>query len=142
VKVKWVSLELTLAIHGRQLAEHGGQEGVRDMNGLQSALARPENQVAYAEKTPSLFQLAAAYAFGICKNHPFLDGNKRTAAVVCMAFLEKNGIETDADEEDLALTFERLAEGGLREADLAKWLEEAVVSATRPQTPPPRKNKG
>src|SRR3954447_2101174 len=97
---RWLSLELVLVVHNRQLAEHGGPEGVRDMNALESALARPRNLLAYGDK-PSLFRLAAAYAAGIAKNHPFLDGNKRTALVVCMTFLELNGVTAFFNEEQL-----------------------------------------
>ena len=102
------------------------------MNGLPSALARPRTLLAYESSTPSLFRLAAAYATGIAKNHPFIDGNKRTALVVCMAFLEKNGLDTDANEEQIALIFERLAEGHLRETGLAKWLEKFAVRRKKP----------
>jgi death-on-curing protein len=121
-------LNSVLAIHDRQLAEHSGQRGIRDMNGLQSALARPQNLLAYETPPPSLFRLAAAYAFGICRNHPFADGNKRTAAVVCLTFLGKNGINTAADEEELADMFERLAAGRLTESRLTRWLEKIAVS--------------
>jgi len=79
----WITIELTLAIHKRQLAEHGVIEGVRDEGLLASALTRPRHLLAYSKKTPNLASLAAAYGFGIARNHPFLDGNKRTAYVVC-----------------------------------------------------------
>ena len=124
---RWISLKSALAIHDRQLAEHGGQRGIRDMNGLQSALARPQNLLAYKSPPPSLIRLAAGYAFGICRNHPFLDGNKRTAAVVCLTFLGKNGIKLIASEADLADTFERLAAGKLTEKRLAQWFENVSV---------------
>lgn len=126
-----MSLNSVLAIHDRQLAEHGGQRGVRDMNGLQSALARPQNLLSYDSPAPSLFRLAAAYAFGICRSHPFTDGNKRTAAVVCMTFLGKNGAKTVADEDDLANTFELLAAGKLSESRLTEWLEKVAVSSKK-----------
>ena len=79
----WISEEVVVAIHRRQLAEHGGKEGLRDAGLLSSALARPKNLVAYSNHQPDLAMLAAAYAFGLTKNHPFVDGNKRTAYVVC-----------------------------------------------------------
>jgi death on curing protein len=132
VKPRWVSLELALVIHNRQLAEHGGAEGIRDMNGLQAALARPENLLAYGEK-PSLFRLAAAYAAGIVKNHPFVDGNKRVALVVCMTFLELNGVTTKVSEEKLAILFERLAGGEMTEKRFAEELEELAMPKKKPQ---------
>ncbi len=101
------------------------------MNGLQSALARPHNLRAYESPAPSLFRLASAYAAGISKNHPFVDGNKRTAAVVAITFLAKNGVKTAADEEELAEMFERLAAGKLNESRLADWLEKISVPARK-----------
>ncbi len=118
----WISLELTLAIHKRQLAEHGGIEGVRDEGLLFSALDRPKNLLAYSSDTPDLASLAAAYGFGIARNHPFLDGNKRTAYVVCRTFLKLNNIDIDATQEEKYLTFLQLAEGTLSEEELTKWI--------------------
>jgi death on curing protein len=129
---RWLSLEVVLVVHNRQLAEHGGPEGVRDMNALESALARPRNLLAYGDK-PSLFRLAAAYAAGIAKNHPFLDGNKRTALVVCMTFLELNGVTAFFNEEQLAILFERLAGGEIKEAQLAEELQELATLKKQPQ---------
>jgi len=119
----WISEELSLAIHQRQLAEHGGLDGVRDRGLLQSALARPRHLFAYNDPTPDLPVLAAAYAFGIARNHPFLDGNKRTAAVVCETFLELNGMNLDADDADMYTTFLNLAAGSVSEQQLAEWLK-------------------
>ena len=85
---KWIRAHVVLAIHLRQLAEHGGDTGVRDLGLLASALARPRNLLAYAETEPDLAALAASYAYGIAQNHPFIDGNKRTAYVVCRSFLK------------------------------------------------------
>ena len=127
---RWIPLELVLAIHDRQLAEHGGREGVRDMNALKSALARPQNLLAYGNAS-TLFELAAVLAVGIAKNHPFIDGNKRTALVVAMSFLEVNGYESDTDEESIAVVFEQLAEGKLNERQLAAWLEEHAVAVKK-----------
>jgi death-on-curing protein len=126
VDPRWIPLELVLVIHDRQLAEHGGREGVHDLNALKSALERPQNLLAYGN-TSTLFELAAVLAEGIAKNHPFIDGNKRTALVVAMSFLELNGSESDTDEESIAVIFEQLAEGKLHERQLSAWLEERAV---------------
>lgn len=118
----WISTELTLAIHHRQLAEHGGQAGVRDQGLLESALGRPRQMFAYADPTPDIPALAAAYAFGIARNHAFIDGNKRTAAVVCETFLELNGWHLVADDATLYPYFLALAAGEIEEDDFARWL--------------------
>ncbi len=96
----WISTELAIAIHQRQLAEHGGADGVRDRGLLESALGRPRHLFAYNDPTPEIPILAASYAFGIAKNHAFLDGNKRTAYVVCRTFLLLNGFDMTASHED------------------------------------------
>ena len=103
---------------------HGGPEGVRDLGLLESALARPKNLLAYSEQTPSLAQLAAAYAKGIVANHPFVDGNKRTGFIVSVTFLRLIGIELTAPKEDRVLTFWKLAAGDLTEEELALWFAE------------------
>lgn len=97
----WVRDDVVSAIHSRQLAEHGGSTGVRDAGLLASALARPKHRLAYAHGTVDLASLAASYAYGIIKNHPFVDGNKRTAAVVCELFLELNSQELTASDEEI-----------------------------------------
>jgi death-on-curing protein len=114
------------AIQLRQLAEHGGEPGLRDAGLLASALARPRNRLAYGDARADLADLAAAYAFGLVKNHPFVDGNKRTAAVVCETFLEINGHELTAGDKELFQTFVRLAEGTLSEKKLAGWIRSRV----------------
>ena len=116
----WVDLDVVLAIHDEQLAEHGGQPGVRDPGLLESALGRPRNQFAYGE--PSITRLAASYAFGISRNHPFLDGNKRTSLVVAELFLELNGYELIASDVQCVTTFLQLAAGELTEDQLAEWI--------------------
>ena len=116
----WIDLEVVLAIHDEQLAEHGGQAGVRDRGLLESALARPQNQFAYGEH--ALPRLAASYAFGISRNHPFLDGNKRTSLVVAELFLELNGLELTASDAECVTTFLALAAGDLTEEALADWI--------------------
>jgi len=115
----WVSTDVALAAHAEQLAEHGGGDGIRDQGLLESALARPQNLVAYGH--PDAAALAAAYAFGIARNHPFIDGNKRTAAVVSIGFLYLNGYPVDIDQADVVVTFLALAAGELSEDALAGW---------------------
>jgi death-on-curing protein len=116
----WIDLDVVLAIHDEQLAEHGGQPGVRDAGLLESALGRPRNQHAYGE--PSITRLAASYAFGISRNHPFLDGNKRTSLVVAELFLELNGYELIAGDTQCVAAFLQLAAGELSEDQLAEWI--------------------
>ena len=118
----WISEQLVLAIHKRQLAEHGGLDGVRDPGLLQSALARPRHLFAYAQPTPEIPVLAAGYGFGIARNHPFLDGNKRTAAVACETFMELNGWTITADDAEMYPVFLALAAGDIDEPELADWL--------------------
>jgi len=118
----WIDLDEALAAHDLQLAEHGGSSGVRDQGLLESALARPRNVFAYSPET-TLFHLAAAYAVGIVKNHPFVDGNKRTGLVVAVGFLELNEIEIVASQPETYLTFLALAASELSEEDLVKWFE-------------------
>jgi death-on-curing protein len=106
-----------------ELAAHGGAEGIRDQGMLESALAKPQTLWAYSESQPSLCRLAASYAFGISSNHPFVDGNKRTALVVSFAFLDVNGMEVTASQEDAYLTILSLAAGEITEEQLAEWFE-------------------
>ncbi len=126
----WISPELAEAIHERQLAEHGGPSGVRDRGLFESALARPQQLAVYGDTLVDAPALAAAYAFGLARNHPFIDGNKRTAAVGCEVFLELNGYLLVAEDADLYPVFLGLAEGTLTEAELADWLRRHA----RPQT--------
>jgi death-on-curing protein len=115
--------DAVLAMHEETLMHHGGAEGVRDANLLESALARPENLLAYSEQAPSLSRLAASYASGIAANHPFIDGNKRTAFIVSVTFLLLNGLKLIAAKEDRVLTFWSLADGSMSEEQLAQWFE-------------------
>lgn len=115
----WVATEVALAAHAEQLAEHGGREGVRDAGLLDSAMARPRNLADYGD--PDAAALAAAYAFGIARNHPFVDGNKRTAAVVSETFLVLNGHALEATDAELVVAFLALAAGELSEEELADW---------------------
>ena len=116
------------AIHQRQLAEHGGLAGLRDENALASALMRPRNLLFYGEPTPDLAALAAAYAFGIARNHPFSDGNKRVALVVCRTFLLLNGYDLQATQEEKYQTFLRLAAREISDTDLAVWVRDRLAA--------------
>jgi death-on-curing protein len=126
----WISPELAEAIHERQLAEHGGPSGVRDRGLFESALARPQQLAAYGGSSVDAPALAAAYAFGLARNHPFIDGNKRTAYVVCRTFLLLNGWDLLGPLSDRYPVFLSLAEGTLSEAELAQWLRDHA----RPET--------
>lgn len=122
VEPTWVRMDVVLAIHKRQLAEHGGDEGVRDLGLLESALARPKNRLAYGAEDTDLAALAASYACAISNNHPFVDGNKRTALAVCRTFLAINRCDFDASQEEKYETFISLARGTLTEKQLAAWI--------------------
>ena len=123
----WITKELTLAIHDRQLAEHGGSSGVRDEGLLDSALARPQQLFAYGEPPPDLADLAASLAHGLARNHPFVDGNKRAAAVMCEVFIELNDGLLKADDVELYPQYIGLAEGSISETEFANWLRERIV---------------
>ena len=124
----WIREVEALAFHAQQIALFGGSDGVRDRGLLDSALARPKNLFAYAERVLTIADLAAAYAVGISSNHPFVDGNKRTAMEVAFVFLEFNGFPVTASQEEACLTFLRLAAGEITEAELALWLAEHTVA--------------
>jgi death-on-curing protein len=123
----WVAEAVVLAIHDEQIAEHGGAAGTRDLGLLESALARPQHLAAYAPEV-DLATLAAAYAYGIARNHPFVDGNKRTALVVLELFLELNGHRLGAEDADCVATFLALAAGDLDEEALAAWVRERLTA--------------
>jgi death-on-curing protein len=123
----WVATEVAMAAHAEQLADHGGSEGVRDPSLLDSAMARPLNLAAYGE--PDAAALAAAYAFGVARNHPFVDGNKRTAAVVSETFLALNGFALAGTDAELVVAFLALAAGELAEDELADWFRERLRAA-------------
>ncbi|MDB5985364.1 MAG: type toxin-antitoxin system death-on-curing family toxin [Nevskia sp.] len=120
--IVWVDRPLALAIHDRLLAEHGGSSGVRDAGLLESALARPQQLHVYGDPMPDLADLAASLAYGIARNHPFVDGNKRTAYTCCETFLALNGAELEAAAADKYLNILALAEGKLKLEDFAAWL--------------------
>jgi len=123
----WLSYELVIAIHERQLREHGGPPGLRDQGALESALGRPKNQWAY--EGADLAQLAAAYAFGIAKNHPFVDGNKRTALLALGTFLAVNDIALTAGEAEAVVMIRGLAAGEVDEAVLARWIADNMAAS-------------
>jgi death-on-curing protein len=122
----WLSKALILAVHDEQSAEHGGGAGVRDERLLESVLARPRERFAFNESA-DLATLAAAYALGLAKNQPFIDGNKRTAFVAAEVFLELNGMTLTARDEACVLTMLRLAAGEIEEPVFAAWLRENSV---------------
>ncbi|MHB1272667.1 MAG: type II toxin-antitoxin system death-on-curing family toxin [Rhodanobacter sp.] len=133
----WIDHALVLAIHDRQLAEHGGASGVRDEGLLESELAQPQQMLAYAEPEPDLADLAAALAHGLARNHPFVDGNKRTAAVACETFIVLNGARLDVEDAELFPRFLALADGRLPAEDFASWLR-THLHAQRVQEKPAR----
>jgi len=118
----WIATEVALAAHAEQLAEHGGGDGIRDAGMIDSAMARPQNLAQYGD--PDAAALAAAYAYGIARNHPFTDGNKRTAAVVSETFLMLNGYALGATDAELVVAFVALAAGELGEDELADWFRQ------------------
>ncbi len=123
IMIHWISLRTALALHARQIAEHGGGEGGRDQALLESALSRAQNTHAYTgdNANPDILRLAASYAYEIAKNHPFVDGNKRSALMVSFVFLERNGFTMMASEEEAYRTFLALAAGEITEEALAAW---------------------
>jgi len=116
----WIERSVILAAHEEQLADHGGSPGIRDAGLLDSALARPLNRAAYGK--PDAAELAAAYAFGLAANHPFVDGNKRTAFVAMELFLALNGHELVADDAGCVMGMLAVAAGTMKEADFAEWV--------------------
>lgn len=121
----WVRQDVVLALHDEQIAEHGGLSGLRDAALLESALAPPLNLTAYSD--PDTADLAAAYAFGLARNHPFADGNKRSAAVVALAFLLLNDTDFQISEAGLVVMILALAAGDLSEDEVARWLRDHIV---------------
>lgn len=121
---RWVALPVVLAIHDRQVAEHGGASGVRDSGAIESALARPMNLSAYGD--PDAAELAAAYAFGLARNHGFVDGNKRTAWVTARVFLADNNQSLEFDPFDAVRIMEQVAGGEINESELADWFRSRI----------------
>jgi len=123
---KWVLDEIVISVHQVLIAEHGGSPGVRDEGLLESALAKPRQIFSYQKKA-IIFDLAAGYGFGLAKNHPFIDGNKRAALATAAIFLEINGYTLDAPEAEAIVVFEKLAAGDLSATELAEWLGDSSL---------------
>ncbi len=121
---KWIIESVVHAIHDEQIAEHGGLQGTRDITLLQSALVRPRNLAEYEK--PDIADMAACYGYGIAKNHPFNDGNKRTAFVVLELFLLMNGYSLIADDEACVLAMLSVADGSISETELAVWIRKHI----------------
>lgn len=125
---RWLALEEVLVAHERQIAKFGGPAGIRDAGALESALGRPRNKLAYGGT--DLASLAAAYAFGIARNHPFVDGNKRAAFVAMMLFLRLNDVRFAPSPAEATLAILGLAAGEISEENLARWIRERLPPAT------------
>jgi death-on-curing protein len=124
----WLSRAIILAVHDEQLAQHGGAGGLRDMGLLESALARPANHAGYGE--PDTAELAGLYAIAIARNHPFIDGNKRTAFGGMVLFLSLNGLELEAPEVEAAITMLQMAAGDLPDEAFIAWVRAHAVLQT------------
>jgi death on curing protein len=122
---EWVSKAVVLALHEEQLAEHGGSPGLRDEGLLESALGKPQNLLSYGE--PDLADLAAAYAVGLAKNHPFIDGNKRVSNVVTLTFLLLNGSDLKAEDAEQVRVWLAIADGTMSEEHAANWTKKHMV---------------
>jgi death-on-curing protein len=117
----WIQESYVMAIHEAEIAEHGGLNGVRDLAIIQSALSRPVNLWHHGD-SPDIAVLAAAYAYGICRNHGIFDGNKRTAFVIAESFLNRNGYELATDDAEIVRVMLAVADGSMAEAALAEWI--------------------
>jgi death-on-curing protein len=131
---EWLDLDIVLDFHAEQLALFGGADGIRDRGLLESALARPMNKFVYGER--DLAPLAAAYGFGVAKNHPFVDGNKRTALASMIVFLGLNGIDLDAPQEAATAIVLSLAAGEITEEVLARWIADHMRPLEAPSIQP------
>jgi death-on-curing protein len=131
---EWLDIGIVLDFHAEQLALFGGADGIRDLGLLESALARPINKLAYGET--AIAALAAAYGFGIARNHPFIDGNKRTALASMIVFLGLNGIDLDAPQEDATAMILSLAAGEITEDLLANWIADHIRPLDAPGIAP------
>ena len=126
---QWIRLDVVLAIHAEQLSEHGGLDGLRDRSGLESAIASPRNLLAYGTPTPDIAALAAQYAFAIGCNQVFIDGNKRTALVVCRTFLILNGHDLGASQAEKYTVIMKMANREIDVAKLAEWIRARLTPA-------------
>lgn len=136
-KPEWLGSAFVRALQERLLAEHGGLSGIRDEGLLESALARPQNLLAYGE--PDIFDLAASYAHGLARNHPFIDGNKRIAFMAAYVFLYRNGHRLVATEADAVTIMLALAAGQIDERTFADWLRNNTKRQRAAKRPPPTK---
>ncbi len=123
----WLNERIVYAMHDNQIKQHGGSFGIRDENLLSASLARPQQLFAYGE-SPTIFDLAAAYGYGLAKNHPFIDGNKRTAFVTMATFLELNGYSLEVAELEVVLKMEKLAVDEEDQESIALWLQKQSIS--------------
>lgn len=123
---RWLSREAVEIVHEEQLREHGGLAGIKDENALEAALARPQNKAAYGD--PDVFELAAAYLFGITRNHPFSDGNKRTGYLAAYAFLQLHHLEVTASDAQVIAFVRDVAAGSVDEEGIANFLRDHTVS--------------
>ena len=126
---KWILTEIVYSVHQMLLSEHGGGTGIRDQALLESALVRPKQRFEYAPDS-TLFDLTASYSFGLAKNHPFVDGNKRISLAIGAIFLEINGYTLNAPEPETVIIFERLASSNMSETELSKWFETNSIPST------------
>ena len=127
IEPQWIRLDVVLAIHAEQLAEHGGLEGLRDRSGLESAIASPRNLLAYGNPTPDIAAMAAQYAFAIGCNQVFIDGNKRTALVVGRTFLILNGHDLNALQDEKYTAIIKLANREIDAVQLAEWIRARLI---------------
>lgn len=124
---RWVNRDAVFAIHDVQLAQHGGLDGINDINLVESALARPEQLNAYGDPPPDVFDLAAAYGYGVAKNHGFSDGNKRTGWILTRLFLADNGVKIQFTAQDAIAVMLGVAAGTISEQEFAHWMRERKV---------------
>lgn len=129
IEPQWIRLDVVLAIHAEQLAEHGGLQGLRDRGGLESAIASPRNLLAYGNPTPDMAAMAAQYAFAIGCNQVFIDGKKRTALVVCRTFLILNGHDLNASQDEKYTVIMRLVDREIDGGELAEWVRARLIPA-------------
>ena len=129
IEPQWIRLDVVLAIHAEQLAEHGGREGLRDRSGLESALASPRNLLAYGNPTPDIAAMAAQYAFAVGCNQVFIDGNKRTALVVCRTFLILNAHDVNASQDEKYTVIMKLVNRDIDVGKLAEWMRARLIPA-------------
>lgn len=143
-ELKWITKAMALAFHERLLALHGGKPGLLDEGRLDAALDSPKNRFHYASVTPDVFQLAAAYAYALTRDHPFVDGNKRMALVVSGVFLELNGFRLQASEGEAYSATDALANRELDDEQFANWLRDSSkrISASRPRGKKARSARG